>query len=40
MPSAKKVKKVVDERGLFPGALEMMVLQSLRRQPMPYGLRQ
>lgn len=30
MPSGKKV----DERGLFPGALEMMVLQSLRRRPM------
>src|SRR6185437_16615863 len=28
------VAKKVDDRGLFPGALEMMVLQSLRRKPM------
>ena len=26
--------KKVEERSLFPGALEMMVLQSLRRKPM------
>jgi PadR family transcriptional regulator PadR len=30
MPSAKKTA----HRDLFPGALEMMILQSLRRQPM------
>lgn len=30
MPIAKKV----DDRGLFPGALEMMVLQSIRGKPM------
>src|SRR5580692_11713024 len=26
--------KKIDQRALFPGALEMMILQSLRRQPM------
>ena len=28
------ITKKVDDRGLFPGALEMMVLQSLRRKSM------
>jgi len=33
------MEKPIERRDLFPGALEMMILQSLRRQPMHgYGL--
>jgi transcriptional regulator len=33
MPLVKKPMKETSPRDLFPGALEMMILESLRRQP-------